>query len=192
MSNNDHKLIQGLVAGHESSYNTLFNEYYLVLSIYARKYLGDIDISKEIVQDMFVRLYESRHLLENVHSLKGYLYKSVRNSCLNYIKLNKIHNRHKENIRQDHSGSSYDLSEEIQESELEQRIFRIVSELPDKCRQIFRMSRVEGLKNDEIAGKFNISKRTVETQISKALKTLRLELAPYLTIFILWLAYVFI
>jgi len=64
--------------------------------------------------------------------------------------------------------------------------------LPDKCRQIFRMSRVEGLKNDEIAGKFNISKRTVETQISKALKTLRLELAPYLTIFILWLAYVFI
>jgi len=54
------------------------------------------------------------------------------------------------------------------------------------------MSRVEGLKNDEIAGKFNISKRTVETQISKALKTLRLELAPYLTIFILWLAYVFI
>ena len=150
-----------------------------------------MDLARDIVQDMFVRLYESRHLLENVTSLKGYLYRSVQNSCLNYIKMNKIHNKHKENIRLVHADSKYDFTEEIQESELEHRIFQIVSELPDRCRQIFRMSRVEGLKNDEIASKLNISKRTVETQISKALKTLRLELAPYLTIFILWLAYVF-
>lgn len=191
MSSNDHKLIQGLVAGHESCYNTLFNDYYLVLTVYARKFLCDTDLAREIVQDMFVRLYESRNLLNNVTSLKGYLYRSVRNSCLNYIKMNKIHNRHKENIRLDRSGSVHDLTEEIQESELEQRIFKIVSELPDRCRQIFRMSRVEGLKNDEIAGKFNISKRTVETQISKALKILRLELASYLMIFIPGLAYMF-
>ena len=191
MSNNDHKLIQGLVVGHESSFNTLFHQYYPALTVFARKYLGDMDLSREVVQDMFVRLYESRNLLKEVTSLKAYLYRSVRNNCLNYIKSNKIHNKHKENIRMDQAGSAPDLTEEIQESELEQRIFGIVSELPERCRQIFRMSRVEGLKNDEIAGKLNISKRTVETQISNALTKLRMELAPYLTIIILWLTYVF-
>jgi RNA polymerase sigma-70 factor (ECF subfamily) len=188
---NNHKLLEGLIAGQESSYNELFNEYYLVLTVYARKYLGDMDLSREVVQDMFVRLYESRSLLKNVSSLKGYLYRSVRNSCLNYIKLNKIRNKHKENIRLAQSGPEYDLTEEIQESELEQRIFQIVSKLPERCRDIFKLSRVDGLKNDEIAEKFNISKRTVETQISKALKILRLELASYLTSLIPVLAYVF-
>ena len=191
MAENDHNLIQGLVAGHEESYNTLYNEYYLVLTVFAKNYLGDIDLAREVVQDMFVRLYESRDLLKAVDSIKAYLYKSIKNSCLNYIKSNKIHNKHKENIRIELSRTGYDILEDIEKSELEHRIFQIVSELPEKCQQIFRMSRVDGLKNEEIAREFNISKRTVETQISKALKKLRIELAPFLTILALVLAYVF-
>ena len=185
MSVDDHTLIQGLISGRESSYNALFNEYYLVLTAYARTYVADTDLAREIVQDMFVRLYESRHLLKNVAALKSYLYRSVRNSCLNHLKSNKIHHRHKEKIRLAQSGEEHDITIEIQESELEHRIFQIVSGLPEKCRQVFRMSRVDGLKNDEIAVKCNISKRTVETQISKALKVLRMELAPYLKLLVI-------
>ena len=191
MSGNDHTLIQGLAEGRESSYKILFDEYYLVLTVYARKYLGDMDEAREIVQDVFVRIYESRQLLARVDSLKAYLFTSVRNSCYNYIKSNKTHQKHQEKIRLEQSGKKEDVMEQIQESELEQHIFRIVSGLPDRCREIFRMSRVEGLKNDEIARECNISKRTVETQISKALKVLRLELAPYLSLFFFILLYVF-
>jgi RNA polymerase sigma-70 factor (ECF subfamily) len=185
LAENDHILLKGLVAGREDSYNTLFNEYYMVLTVFAKTYLGEMDLAREIVQDMFVRLYESRHLLENVDSLKSYLYRSVRNSCLNFLKSSKIHHKHKERIRLEQSDAEYDILEEIQESELEQRIFQVVSTLPGRCRQIFRMSRVEGLKNDEIAQQLSISKRTVETQISRALKTLRVELASYLTVLVI-------
>jgi RNA polymerase sigma-70 factor (family 1) len=190
LSENDHKLMQGLISGSEESYKSLYNDYYLVLTVFARNYLGDIELARETVQDVFVRLYESRHLLEKVASLKAYLYASVKNSCLNYLKLNKIHHKHKERIRQSRSGTESDLTEAIQESELEQRIFQIISTLPGRCREIFRMSRVDGLRNDEIANRCNISKRTVETQISKALKTLRLGLAPYLTLLVLGFTYV--
>lgn len=191
MAEEHHTLIRGLIEGREDSYNALFNEYYLGLTLFARNFLGDMDLAREMVQDMFVRLYESRHLLENVQSLSAYLYQSVKNSCLNYIKLNKIHHKHKEKIRMEQSGTEPDLTEQIQQSELEQRIFQIVSGLPERCREIFRMSRVDGLNNDEIASKCKISKRTVETQISKALKTLRLELAHYLTILVAGFAYVY-
>ncbi|MFC2116551.1 sigma-70 family RNA polymerase sigma factor, partial [Bacteroidota bacterium] len=129
--------------------------------------------------------FESRHLLKDVVSLKAYLFKSVQNSCLNYLKMNKIHREHQEKIYLASSGIDEDISKKMQESELRDQIFQIVSRLPDRCRQVFRMSRVDGLKNDEIARKCNISKRTVETQISKALKILRQDLAPYLKVLII-------
>lgn len=192
MSGNDHTLKQGLIAGNEGSYRTLFDDYYISLTVYARKFLGDMDTAREIVQDVFVRIYESRQQLGKVDFLKAYLYTSVRNSCLNYLKSDKLHQQHREKLRTEQSTKTDDITGQIQESELEDHIFRIVAGLPDRCREIFRMSRVEGLNNDEIANLCKISKRTVETQISKALKALRLALAAYLGLFFFILLYVFL
>ena len=113
-------------------------------------------------------------------SLKSYLFQSVRNRCMNHIKRLQVERRHHHQIASDQE-SFEDLHAKIAETELEHRIFQIVSEMPPKCQEIFRMSRVNGIKNKEIADQLNISIRTVETQISNALKALREKLGDEYT-----------
>jgi RNA polymerase sigma-70 factor (ECF subfamily) len=175
----DNKIIHGLKAGYESSYKELFKEYYVLLSAYANKYVNDPEEAREIVQDLFVHLFEIRDSLIITTSLKSYLFRSVRNRCLNHLKQIQGQERNLENFKpQEASGS--DSEEKIMETELEYRIYNIVSQLPEQCRKIFLMSRVEGKRNREIAQTLNLSIRTVETQISKALKILRNYLQDYL------------
>lgn len=169
-----------LKAGNELSYKRLFDEYYPGLCVFAKKYTNDLDTAKEIVQDLFVKLYADRKSISFKTSLKSYLYQSVKNRCLNYIKHNKIVAGHLENIKSMHPEEPGDWSDKMIETELEVRIFELVSELPKKCQKIYKMSRVKGLTNKQIADKLSISVRTVETQISHALKVLRINLQDYL------------
>jgi len=181
----DHNLIQGLINGDEKSYRVLFDEYYSSLTVFAKKYVGDIDTARGITQDIFVKVYESRHLLKTVKSLKGYLFTSVRNSCLNYINLEKIHRQHEERIKLSATHPDVEFEHKLREAELEKLMLKAISELPDKCRFILTKSKFEGMKNSEIAEELKISIRTVETQISKALKRLREELVPIVKVFII-------
>lgn len=179
LKGHDSKIIIGLKAGDESTYKQLFNEYYLLLSAFAKKYVDDLEAAKEIVQDLFVHLFEIRVSLIITTSLKSYLFRSVRNRCLNHLKQIQGQERNLENFKpQEASGS--DSEEKIMETELEYQIYKIVSQLPEQCRKIFLMSRVEGKQNRVIAQTLNLSIRTVETQISKALKILRNNLQDYL------------
>ena len=168
-------MIKGIRAGKESSFKELFDQYYRPLSIFATKYLNDLETSREVVQDLFVHLYENRRSLIISTSLRSYLYQSVRNRCLNYLKQKQTTRIHLEHLALS-AEPTEDLEARIIETELENRIFHIISELPDRCREIFSLSRVQGIKNSEIASQLNISIRTVETQISNALKALREKL----------------
>lgn len=134
-----------------------------------------METAKEIVQELFVALYENRKSLLITISLKSYLYQSVRNRCLNHLKHLQVDRRHMENLKLNQE-SSEDLEAIIEKGELEARIFQIISNLPPRCQVIFKKSRVNGMKNSEIAKHLDISKRTVETQISNALKVLREKL----------------
>ena len=174
-------MIHGIRTGRENAYARLFNEYYRPLSIFASTYINDLESAKEIVQDLFVYLYENRKSLVITTSLKSYLFQSVRNRCLNHIKHLQVERKHLDQIAHDPQ-STEDLHAKIAETELEYRIFQIVSELPPKCREIFQMSRVKGKKNKEIADLLQISVRTVETQISNALKVLREKLGDEFSI----------
>jgi RNA polymerase sigma-70 factor (ECF subfamily) len=157
----------------------MFEKYYSNLVVFAKKYLTDLDLSKGLVQDFFVKFYEKKDDIEIKTSLKSYLYQSVRNTCLNYIEKKKIQKRHHINIEYSASELSDEVLEKMDETELEAEIFRIVEGLPEQCKRIFLRSRIDLKKNQEIADELNISKRTVETQISKALKTLRQKLASH-------------
>jgi len=168
-------MIHGIRTGRENAYARLFNEYYRPLSVFASTYINDLESAKEIVQDLFVYLYENRKSLVITTSLKSYLFQSVRNRCLNYIKHLKVERKHHQQIAHDEQ-STEDLHAKIAETELEYRIFQIVSKLPPKCQEVFQMRRVNGIKNKEIADLLHISIRTVETQISNALKVLREKL----------------
>ena len=168
-------MIKGLRSGRDSAYEQLFKEYYKPLAVFASTYVEDIETGKEIVQDLFVHLYEKRKALAINSSIKSYLFKSVRNRCLNHIKhqqVIKMHSDHMKPVVEE----SENLEDKIREAELQHMVSKVVDRLPPKCKMIFTMSRVMGLSNGEIAQELEISKRTVETQISNALKVLREKL----------------
>jgi RNA polymerase sigma-70 factor (ECF subfamily) len=168
-------MLESLRAGNERAYAKLFKEYYRPLTIFANKYLKDLDSSKELVQDLFVSIYENRKNQVITTSLKSYLYQSVRNRCLNQLKKEEVRRDYQKQAKQ--FGASNDiLEDQILANELEHEIFRIISQLTPKCREVFTMSRVKGKGNPEIARKLEISIRTVETHISNALKALRQQL----------------
>lgn len=175
MKNSEPHIIQGIRLGREGTYKELFSEYYRPLSVFAMKYVEDLESAKEIVQDLFVHLFQNRESLVISSSISSYLYQAVRNRCLNQIRKNQTKRKHLD-LYQAEQESSEDLEARIMETELEHQIFKIVESLPPQCRKIFTLSRVNGFSNAEIAEQLQISKRTVETQISTALKTLRLKL----------------
>jgi RNA polymerase sigma-70 factor (family 1) len=160
-------------------FEELFKQYYAPLVAYACRYVSNVDIAREIVQDFFVRFYEKRHTLTIGISVKSYLYRSIYNCCINYINQRNIQEKHLKNIDLER-GDEENLEDEINTVELQYKIFEVIEELPAKCQRIFKMNRLEGLKNEEIAKQLNLSKRTVETQISKALKVLRKKLADFI------------
>jgi RNA polymerase sigma-70 factor (ECF subfamily) len=175
---------EGILPGnHENmdAFEQLFKCYYAPLVVYAGKFVESTDTAREIVQDFFVRLYEKRGTLSIETSVKSYLYRSIYNCCINYINQRNIQDKHLKNIAIERNDEE-NLENEINSTELQYRIHEVIEELPAKCRRIFKMNRFEGLKNDEIASLLNLSKRTVETQISKALKILRKKLINYLPV----------
>lgn len=158
----------------------LFKEHYAVLTAYANKFMNDLDDSKEVVQNVFVNLLDSKKSIKIHTSVKAHLYTSVRNACLNAIRQKATHDKHHENIKYLSKDSDISTDEVFEQSELEYQIYQAIDELPEQCKRIFKMNRLEGLTNQEIADHLGISKRTVETQISKALKNLRKKISPTL------------
>lgn len=173
-------LLKGIANGDESAYKELFVRYYAQLVVFARKVIYDDDLARDLVQDVIVGFYEKRKEIKIHSSLQAHLYQSVRNRCLNQIKHSQIRRDHHANIYQTKKNDEAFVEDKLQETELEQRIYSVIQALPTQCKKIFEMSRFEGVSNQEIADKLDLSKRTVETQISKALKVLRTQLAGYL------------
>jgi len=162
----------------ETRIEQLFKEHYSVLTAYAHKFLTDLDDSREIVQNVFVQLFDNRESIKIHTSAKAHLFTSVRNACLNTIKQRKSHAVHHENIKYLNSGFSMESDKILEQTELEYELFKAIDELPEQCQRIFKLNRFDGFTNQEIADQLGISKRTVETQISKALKTLRIKITP--------------
>lgn len=174
------KLIKQLKAGNEQAYEMLFKSYYTELVMHANRYLYDFESSREIIQDLFVHIFEKRHQLDINSSLKSYLFRSTQNRCINLINAQKIRNKYADHVKSRKYEKENLLEKDLEAAELEHNLLAAIGELPPKCRMIFKMNRFEGLSNGEIAERLELSKRTVETQITKALKILRERLKIYL------------
>lgn len=173
-------LLRRIREGDEAAYEVLFKEYYVRLCIHANKFVADSEVAREIVQDLFVSVYEKRKTLNITSSVNSYLYRAVRNRSINYINSQKQKEKYKQHLKYTADKTVNAVENMIGKSELESALFLAIAELPDKCRKIFKLNRFEGLSNGEIAEQLDLSKRTVETQISKALKILRAKLQPWL------------
>jgi len=164
------------------TFEELFRKFFPALMTFARKFLPGEDDAREVVHKVFINLWEKRASLDTSTSLKSYLFKSVHNRSLNVIRDRK---KFVGNEVPD-VASEIDVEAQMDAMELEDRIMKVIEGLPEKCKEIFEMSRFEGLKYNEIADKLGISVKTVENQMSKALKVLREKLSDYLVL-VVWL-----
>lgn len=171
----EHILYDDIRNGDEVAFNKAFDLYYSRLCFFADKILHDFDLSRSIAQQVFVDLWIKRDKLM-VTSLQSYLYHSVQNSALDILKRKKVESRYLATLDKTEPEEMKDLMEE---AELADRINKAIQKLPEKCREIFLLCRFEELKYAEIAEKLNISVKTVEMQISIAMKKLRKELSDY-------------
>ena len=168
--------IEGRLEGR--NFERLFRDFFPPLMAFARKILRDEDDAREVVHQVFINLWEKRNEVDLSTSLKSYLFTSVHNRSLNMIRDRK---KFSSEEVPDVAGD-WDVSAQIESMELEGKIREAIDSLPEKCREIFELNRFEGMKYSEIAGQLNISVKTVENQISKALKILREQLGKYLTL----------
>jgi len=176
------------------AYEELFFRYHGRLVLFARKFTGDLQPAQDIVQDAFLILWEKSDTLSIDSSPKAYLFQAVRNSCLNYKRhLNIRHtvedelnfkiNLSEKSIYSDFNDPYFSLLE----LEMQQKIEEIINTLPEKCLEVYKLSRQNNLHNKEIAEKLGISVKMVEKHISKALSVLKSELSEYLGVFLIFL-----
>ncbi len=170
--NHENILISGLHKGSEEAFTRLYHLYVSELYLYANNVLKDPTAAEDIVQELFISIWNSREQLQIHTSLKAYLYTANR-----YLILKTIRNREKEEQLFEHLEQkiwgSADIENELYRKELDHRIAALTAELPDKCREIYLLSREHQLSNKEIADKLGISVKTVENQMTIALRKLR-------------------
>ena len=147
---------------------------------YCSTIVKDMDDADDIVQQVFVNMWQKRKEI-NIHtSARAYLYKMVYNASLDFLKHTKIKLRHSKEAPEINNVTAF--SDKVAENELEVKIEQAIAKLPEQCEKIFRMSRFENLKYREIAAALNISEKTVENQMGKALKIMKEMLKEYLLI----------
>lgn len=185
-------LIRLLKEGNKTVFAAVYDQYFGSQYVYAFKYVLDTEVAKEMVQDSFLKLWKKRISLTEETQILPLLYQITRNNCLNHLKHEKVREKHKTRMQKldlNYMAISHLSAEIIITQELEDTINKAVSSLPPRCREIFELSRNQEKKYREIAEELNISEKTVENQMLKALKIMREKLSEYLPTLFLTLLY---
>lgn len=194
MEQTEQLIIEQLKAGKERAYRFLYDQHYQILCHVAAQYVKDDFLAETIVGDVIFHIWEIRESLEITSSIRNYLMQSVKNRCLDYL---KSQYNQKELVMsspglQDFpvlnyiKGDDYPLGK-LLEQELESEIMKAIGRLPEECRRVFKLSRFEDKRYDEIAAELDISVNTVKYHIKRALALLHEDLGKYLTAVILLL-----
>jgi RNA polymerase sigma-70 factor (ECF subfamily) len=185
MEVNDTGTLRIMTGTSELAFEQVFKTNFKSLHAYASTIIRDDVMGEELVQNVFCRLWEKKEQVDIKTSLAAYLYRSVYHECLNYLKHQKVKAAYN-SYAQSHMRNSTDNAEKkLLLGDLEQKLGQAMSELPEQCRTIFQMSRFEELKYQEIADRLGLSIKTVENQMGKALKLLRLKLIDFLPLALL-------
>lgn len=183
----DNELILRLQGEDESAFDIVFRTYYKWLCAFAENYVKNHEAAEEIVEDFFCHFWENSREFSINTSLKGYLFKSIHNRCLNFIRNERVRKRYiSENQYIFYDDELLSVSvpafyeSAIAIDELEKNIKLAIDELPVQCKTVFCLNRFEDLSYIEIADKLNVSINTVKTQMARALQKLRISLKDYL------------
>jgi RNA polymerase sigma-70 factor (ECF subfamily) len=162
----------------EKAFESVFKQHFKGLHTYARALVKDHDVAEEIVQNLFCRLWEKNRALEVEGVLSSYLYRAVYNDCLNYFRHMKVRQSYQDTLREEPTT----VSNEWEAKELHHQLLKALNELPERCRAVFQLSRFEALKYAEIAERLHIPAKTVENEMGKALRLLRVKLVDFLAL----------
>ena len=159
-------ILMGLKRRDETALSVLFDTYYEKLYLFAEKYIYDSDKAHDIVQDVFLKIWENAERLELTSSIQHYLFASVRNGCLNYLKSLQIEDRN---------------NRKYMEAYIESQNVDMVDddELPEKCREVCLLRFVEGCKYAEIAARLDMNENTVKAQLHRGMERLKQAFATY-------------
>ncbi len=183
----DIEILNKLKNNDRKAFEVIFRRYFIPLNEYAKFYTGSLQLAEDIVHDVFYKIWERRETLAIHTSIKSYLYKSVHNNCIQYLRHQKVVNKHSINHKARleealimnqfyfESGLS-----KLFEKEIGDLVKKAVARLPEKSREIFIMSRQRHLKNSKIAELLKLSEKSVEYHITRVLVILRQELDDYL------------
>ena len=197
MNLTDQQLLARLRQGDRDALRVLFDQYYPYLISVVLKLSGDLELSKDIAQEVFLEIWKRREKLEIEIALKPYLRRAGINRMLNKLKSNRLDFREHEDLPEEADQAS-DPQHLLEASDLQQAIQQAIDLLPPKCRLIFTLKRIEGMSHDEIAEELQISKKTIENQMTKALKMIRASLIKaghknkLLTVILVFMEYIWI
>ena len=185
----EHDLILQLRQGDEKAFEIIFRKYFAGLCLFAEHFVRDHETAEEITEDFFCHLWDNCHDLSITTSLSGYLYRSMHNRCLNYLRNRKVRQQYvadNQYFFTDEEILGKDTEDQpvsnLIARELEKNISDAIDGLPEQCRVIFSLNRFEDLSYVEIADKLNLSVNTVKTQMARALQKLRYALKEFLII----------
>ncbi len=173
----DDKIIEGIIRGDVEAYRMLFHRYYVVVMRFIWKLLKDRESAEDVAQNIFLKIWQGRNCLDSKRSIKNLLFTMAKNESINILKsTGMLTVRLEAEAESMITRGGYRADEILDAVELDRQVAKCVDSLPPQCRTVFLMSRYRNMSNDEIARCLNISKRTVESHISKALKELRKSL----------------
>jgi RNA polymerase sigma-70 factor (ECF subfamily) len=176
-----------LIKKDEAAFEQVFKTHYKNLYAYAFSILKDEDEADETVQQVFFKLWDRSEQLSISGPIAAYLYRAVHNESLNFLKHQKVKASHRLHVAYSMKNKAEQPQGKLAGKELEEKFRAALNELPEQCRTVFQLSRFEDMKYKEIADKLDISVKTVETHMGKALKLLRTKLVDFLILLIILL-----
>ena len=171
-------ILNELQKGNERAFDTIFKQYYKPLCQFSFSFIKDQDAAENLIQEVFVKLWEKRENLTNIDNLLSYLMGMVRNQSIDFLRKEKTNSKIYNKLKPESSENT--TEEQISKNEFEEKLLKSILNLPERCRTAIEMSRFDGFSNKEIAQKMEISVKGVEALIGRSLKLLRSELQEFL------------
>lgn len=192
----EEKVIEQLKRGEESAFKYIYDNHYVLLCRFANQLLNDTVLAEEIVEDVIFTIWEQHESIEITHSIRAYLIRAVRNQCIN--KINSLSYRTEVRISNFLLPENMDFLDAVfvdeqhplgrlLEQELEEELCRCIESLPEECKRVFKKSRFEQKKYEEIAVELNISVNTVKYHIKNALSRIQAHMSAYLRLLVLYI-----
>ncbi|WP_143307901.1 RNA polymerase sigma factor [Chitinophaga vietnamensis] len=176
-SYSDNELVSLLKSDNNAAFNAIYDRYSKMLYLFIYSKLDAGEISKDVLQDLFISLWEKRHSLVLKESLKSYLYQAARHKIIDIYRKNATYRKYLQQLIEHFDAQPHSISETVDYKARTQDLFAAINHLPERMKEIFVLSRFENLSVEQIATHLGLSQQTVKNQITKALKILRANYA---------------